>query len=164
VRQRCRWRVPVVEPDADGAGADADRAVTGARVLAAVDGRCDGGASLLADVGVVVLADGIGAPRESVRPGRVQPVSDVAVAASATTTMQIRPRISVHPIFSASWASCWPGAVLALRAACTGCATAASLACNVAVTVGVRACDRATNGNVPRLLQPLRPERMIKSG
>ena len=98
-----------MEPDAD-----ADGAVAG-RVLASVDGLDDRGGALVTDVGVVVLADGIAAAPTSVRPGCVQPVSDVAVAASATTTMPIRPRISVHPIFSASWTSSWPGAVLALR-------------------------------------------------
>jgi hypothetical protein len=116
VWQRCRRCLPVVEPDADAdrADADADGAVTG-RVLALFDGRGDGGGSLVAEVGVVVLADGLGVGPESVRPGCVQPVGDIAVAASATTTMPIRPRISVHPIFSASWASSCPGAVLALR-------------------------------------------------
>ena len=148
--QRCMRCVPVVELDAD-----ADGAVTGVRVLALTDGRCDGGGSLVAEVGVVVLADGIGAAPESVRSGCVQPVSDVAVAASATTTMQIRPRISVHPIFSASWTSSWPGAFWHCGAACTGCATAASPACNAAVTDGVRARDRAADGHVPHLLQPL---------
>jgi hypothetical protein len=80
--------------------ADGVVALTGVRVLTLIEGRCDWGGLSVADAGVAVPAVGIGAALELVRAGCVQPVTDVAVAASAATTVQIRPRISVHPIVS----------------------------------------------------------------
>jgi hypothetical protein len=73
-------------------------------VLALFDPVGDGDGSSGVDAGVVAPVDGAGDVPELDRDGCAQPVNDIAVAMSATTTNRIRLGISVHPI-STPWTS-----------------------------------------------------------